>query len=147
MWQQLVVASQCNSQSTVVSVVAASPRVCHRKRGKKLRKFFVNRQSTILKEESSNKFDVFSFVLCTRHTPSPLHSPLLSARNAPLFRRKVEHLVSFYSEISRERSPLLSPLSLAGFFGTFVAKSDPEAGPNDSVPRGNGLCYKRLFDT
>lgn len=65
------------------------------------------------------------------------------------FRRKVEHLVSYYSELSKNkaRNPLLSPLSLTDFFWTFVAHLDPEAGPNDPVPQGNGLCYKRLFDT
>ena len=63
------------------------------------------------------------------------------------YRRKLEHLTSYYTELSKVRSPLLSPSSLTDFFWTIVADLDPMAGPNDPVPRGNGLCYKRLFET
>ena len=63
------------------------------------------------------------------------------------FRRKQEHLVSYYSELAKKRNPLLSPLPLADFFRTFVAEVDPEAGPTGPVPTLNALCYNRLFDT
>jgi hypothetical protein len=64
------------------------------------------------------------------------------------FRRKVEHLVSYFSQFKKDkgRNPLISPSSFSDFFWRYVANLDLEAGLNDPAPRGNGLCYKRLFE-
>jgi len=63
------------------------------------------------------------------------------------FRRREEHLVSYYTELSKARSPFHPPSLSTDFFLTFVVDLDLEAGPKDPVPRGNGSCYKRLFET
>lgn len=62
------------------------------------------------------------------------------------FRRKVEHIVSYYSELTKSRNPLHSPLSFSDTFWKYFATLNPAAGPNDPVHDLNGLCY-REFDT
>lgn len=63
------------------------------------------------------------------------------------FRRKVEHIVSYYGELSKAGNPLASPSSFSNFFWKSVASLDPAAEPNDPIHVLNGLCYKRLFET
>ncbi|EWM23115.1 hypothetical protein Naga_100316g6 [Nannochloropsis gaditana] len=72
------------------------------------------------------------------------------------YRRKQEHLVSYYSEFAKRADPLKSPLHLSDFLWNVMAEVDPEAdvsGPLPSVPTANGrnhihgVCYKRVLET
>ncbi|EWM20272.1 hypothetical protein Naga_100167g8 [Nannochloropsis gaditana] len=72
------------------------------------------------------------------------------------YRRKKEHLVSYYSEFAKRGNPLTLPLPLGDFLWNVMAKVNPEADVSDplpSVPTAgghipiNGLCYNRVLET
>jgi hypothetical protein len=60
------------------------------------------------------------------------------------YRLKLEHIVSYFTQIQRSRN---SPMSFLDFIWKIVSSIDPDAGPNDPVTGLNGLCYKRLFES
>lgn len=72
------------------------------------------------------------------------------------YRRKQDHLVSYYNQFAKMGSPLTSPLHLSDFLLNVIAEVDPEADVSDplpSVPTANGrtpihgVCCKRVLET
>jgi len=58
-----------------------------------------------------------------------------------LYRRKLEHIMSYYTQLNKR----LIPRSFKEFLWKF-SSIDPSAGPDTSVKEFGGLCYKRLIE-
>lgn len=64
------------------------------------------------------------------------------------FRRKLGHLVSYYTQVNKHYGAIFPPLSFKEFIWRFLNDVDPAADLFDNpIPQLNGLCYTRMFET
>ena len=64
------------------------------------------------------------------------------------FRRKLGHLVSYYTQANKCCYDIFPPLPFKDFIWRFLNDIDPAADLfHNPIPKLNGLCYSRLFKT